>query len=152
MNTQIKRINGNGVAAAPSFSGLVDRFFHDAATNFFGNDYQQLSQATVPVNIRESGAAIEMEFIAPGLRKEDFKVRVNGDRLTISLEHDHQSTGEHDGWLRREYTASAFSRSFRLDESFNTQGISARYTDGILHVSLPRKEGAQPLHRQIEVN
>jgi len=152
MNTQIKRINGNGVAAAPSFSGLVDRFFQDTASGFFGNSFQHFGQPGVPVNIRETGTAIEMEFVAPGLRKEDFKVRLNGDRLTISFEHDRQTTEEREGWLRKEYTASAFSRSFHLDDSFNAQGISAQYTDGILRVSVPRKEGAQPLHRQIEVN
>ena len=152
MNTQIKRINGNGAAPAPSFSGMVDRFFQDTISNFFGNGTLQSGQPGVPVNVRETDKAIEMEFVAPGLRKEDFKVKVNGDLLTVSFEQDAESTEQRDGWLRREYSARSFSRSFHIDESFDVSGISARYADGILRVSVPRKEGAQPLHRLIDVN
>lgn len=149
MNTQIKRINGNGAAPAPSFSGMVDRFFQDTISSFFGNG---APQSGVPVNVRETDKAIEVQFVAPGLRKEDFKVKVNGDMLTVSFEHNAESAGQGDGWLRREYSARSFSRSFHLDESFDVPGINARYADGILHVSVPRKEGAPPLHRLIDVN
>ncbi|MBX2906876.1 MAG: Hsp20/alpha crystallin family protein [Taibaiella sp.] len=152
MNTQIKRINGNGAAPAPSFSGLVDRFFQDTLTNFLGDGVQPVSRSRVPVNVRETEKSIEMEFVAPGLRKEDFKVKVNRDVLHVSYEPEVESQAQEQSWLRREFQVNPFSHSFRLDEVFDAQAIQARYVDGILHISIPGKEGAQPLHRLVEVN
>jgi HSP20 family protein len=152
MNTQIKRINGNGAAPAPSFSGLVDRFFQDTLTSFLGDGVQLASRSRVPVNVRETDKSIEMEFVAPGLRKEDFKVKVNREVLSVSYEPATESPEQEHGWLRREFQVHPFSHSFRLDDVFDAQAIQARYTDGILHISIPGKEGAQPLHRLIDVN
>lgn len=157
MTNIIKRSNGNGNTPATSFSGLVDRVFQDNLSRFFDDDFWGFSGVSrgvsAPVNIRETDKSYEMELVAPGLRKEDFKVNMNGKMLTIGFEHkeekDQQNKGE--GWLRKEYRMQSFSRSFSLDESVDPNKITASYRDGILYLSLPKKEEAQKVSRTIEI-
>ncbi|HMX38155.1 MAG TPA: Hsp20/alpha crystallin family protein, partial [Ferruginibacter sp.] len=110
-------------------------------------------QYHVPVNITETDNSYEMQLVAPGLKKEDFKVNLEGDLLTISYEHKEENSTENKGgrWLRKEYRVQAFSRSFTLDEKLDPNKISAQYLDGVLHLSLPKKEGAQRLFKTIEI-
>ncbi len=87
------------------------------------------------------------------MRKEDFKINAEGDLLTISFEHKEENKEENKNqrWLRKEYKTQSFSRSFTLDDSFDVNKITARYTDGILHLTLPRKEGTRRVSRNIEI-
>jgi HSP20 family protein len=157
MNSLLKRTNGNGNQPATSFSGLIDRVFQDNLSRFFDDDFwggNTLSRTVnVPVNIRETNKSYEMELVAPGLKKEDFKINVNGDLLTVSFEHkeEHSQERKDEGWLRREYKQQSFSRSFNVDDTVDPAKITAKYADGVLQLSLPKKEGAQKLSRTIEI-
>lgn len=106
-----------------------------------------------PVNLRETDTSYEMELVAPGLKKEDFTINVNGDLLTVSFERrgENNSSDKNDRWLHREYKMQSFTRSFHLDDTLDANKITARYADGILHLTLPRKEGAQRVAKNIEV-
>ena len=159
MTNIMKKENG-GVRTAPnSFSGLVDqifqdnlgRFFDDTAFGFNGN--RSLSRNQVPVNVKETDRSYEMDIVAPGLRKEDFKISVSGDMLTVTFEHKEETNQENkdEGWLRKEFRMQSFSRSFSLDDSVDMNKIAASYKDGLLHLSLPKKEGAQRVNRSIEI-
>ncbi|MBS1587049.1 MAG: Hsp20/alpha crystallin family protein [Bacteroidetes bacterium] len=108
----------------------------------------------MPVNIKDTGKSYELQLVAPGLQKQDFKVNLNGDTLTVSYEHKEQQQDQNneEGWLRNEYRVQSFSRSFTLDDSLEPNKISARYSDGILHLSIPKKEGAQKISRNIEIS
>lgn len=157
MNTIVKRNNGGVQKTAPSFSGLVDQIFQDNLSRFFDDDFWGFNglnrKANVPVNVRETDKAYEMELVAPGLKKEDFRINVSNDMLTVSFEHKEENNeqGKDGGWLRREYRTQSFTRSFNLDDTVDTNGIAARYNDGILHLTLPKKEEAQKLSRQIDI-
>lgn len=154
MTSIMKREQGNGNVPA-TFTGLVDQLFQDNLSRFFNDEFwgfNGLSRSVrVPVNVKETDKSYEMELVAPGLRKEDLKLNVSGDLLTVSFEHKGEDNQQNEGWLKREYRYQSFSRSFSLDDTVDTNKITAKYQDGILHLSLPKKEGAQRISKNIEV-
>lgn len=155
MTSIIKRRNGE---MPDPFTSLVDtvmknslsRYFDDSSWGFDGN----IHSTRVPVNIRETGKSYEMEIVAPGLRKEDFHVDLDNGMLNVSFEKKEEQKEEdkNSGYLRNEFKMQSFSRSFRLDETVDENNIQARYADGILHLHLPKKEGAQKITRNIEIS
>jgi len=152
-NTIARRNNGNGYT---DFGNVVDNIFQNSLRRFFDGNFweaeNQLSTGTVPVNIRETQQQYELDVIAPGCRKEDFSIRVDNNVLTISLVKKQTSEQkEKSGWVRNEFVQQAFSRSFTLDETVDTNKINATYSDGILHLELGKNEKAQMTSRQIEV-
>jgi HSP20 family protein len=156
----LKRKNGNGHLATSSlmpFSSLVDGVLQNTLNRFFDDDFWGFnggqSNSQVPVNIRETDKSYELEFVAPGLRKEDFNVSISDNMLTVSFEHKEENKEENkaEGYLRQEYRMQSFSRSFTLDDTVDADKISGQYRDGVLHVSLPKKEGAQKISKSIEI-
>jgi HSP20 family protein len=140
-----------------TFGSVVDQIFHNNLSRFFDDASWGFNGLTsrnqVPVNIRETDKTYEMDLIAPGLRKSDFAINLAGDLLTVSFEQKEERTedSKEEGWLRREYLKNSFSRSFTLDDTVDAARAAARYEDGILHLSLPKKEHAQQLSRTIEI-
>jgi HSP20 family protein len=157
MNTLLKRTNGNGNMPTATFSGLVDKLFQNNFNRFSDDDFWGVGSLpqnlNVPVNIRETDKSYEIELVSPGLKKEDFKVNVNGETLTIAFEHQDEQTHDNkeQGWLRKEYQKRSFTRTFSLDDAMDAGKIEAKYADGILHLSLPKKEGAHAVSRTIEI-
>lgn len=94
------------------------------------------------VNILEGDADFRIELAAPGLEKGDFKVEVNKDILTISAGKEAQPV-EGLKILRREFSFLNFQRSFRLPNSVDVTGIQAAYNNGILTVTLPKRDEAR---------
>ncbi|MFN8243679.1 MAG: Hsp20/alpha crystallin family protein [Ferruginibacter sp.] len=92
------------------------------------------------VNIMEKEDQFVVSLAAPGLKKEDFKIDVNGNMLTISSEKEETKEEKEKKFTRKEYNFSSFSRSFTLPEEINKEMIEASYTDGVLRIQLPRKE------------
>jgi HSP20 family protein len=150
---------GNGQTAVPSpkkINNLVDDLFSKSLNRFFDDSFfvgtdGLLGHTQVPVNVRETDTTYELQLPAPGLKKSDFKVAVNGEELTISFEQKEEHNQQNNGWLRQEYRQQSFSRSFTLDDTVDANKINAQYTDGMLHVVVPKKEGAQKLLRTIEI-
>jgi HSP20 family protein len=157
MASIMKRNNGNSNMPS-TFTGLVDQLFQENLTRFFNDDFWgsngvTRSSSQVPVNIKETDKTFEMELVAPGLKKEDLKLNVSNDMLTVSFEHKEENNqeNENEGWLKREYRHQSFSRSFSLDDTIDANKISAQYQDGVLHLSLPKKEGSQKISKNIEI-
>ena len=158
MNTLMKKTNGNGNMPATTFSGLVDKIFQNNVHRVFDDDFWGFSNVSqnvsVPVNVRETDKSYELELVAPGLKKEDFKINVHGETLSVSFEQQEEQSQQNkdEGWLRKEYQKRSFTRTFSLDEAVDANKINAKYSDGILHLILPKKEGAQTVARTIEIN
>jgi len=139
------------------FSGLVDEVFTNALNRFFDDDFWgfdgTLTNRQIPVNIRETDKTYEMEIMAPGLKKEDFNVNISNNLLTVSFGHKEENSQENkrNGYLRQEYRMQAFSRSFSIDDTVDADKISAQYRDGVLYLTLPKKEGAQWINKSIEI-
>jgi HSP20 family protein len=103
------------------------------------------------VNIHESSEGYHIELAAPGLKKEDFRVNLEKDMLTISSEQADQKIANDKNYNRREFSYGSFTRMFNLPEGADVDRISASYCDGILHLDLPKKEEAKAVTRQIEI-
>ena len=104
------------------------------------------------VNITQKKNEYEVSLAAPGLKKEDFKINVEGNMLTISTEKEENTEEKNKRFTRKEYSYSSFSRSFTLPEEINQEKIDAKYQDGILKILLPCKDGAnKPAAKQIAV-
>ncbi|MEM9855930.1 MAG: Hsp20/alpha crystallin family protein [Bacteroidota bacterium] len=123
---------------------LFPTFFDD----FFGRDMfnsgltNQVRSTTPAVNIREDDDAYHVELAAPGINKDDFKVELDNDLLTISYEKKEEKK-ETGAYTKREFSYQSFSRSFNLPKSIENSKIAARYTDGVLHLDIPKKEEAK---------
>ena len=103
--------------------------------------YCQTGPAQLPaVNIREDDKNYVLDFAIPGIEKKDLKIDMNEDVLTISSEMKNESEENKDGYKRKEFSYSSFSRSFYIPENVNREKIEASYKDGILTVSLPKQE------------
>jgi len=152
MNNIIKKTDNRpttfGSVVDELFQSNLNRFFDDHSWGFNGLQ----TDARVPVNIRETDTAYEIQVIAPGLKKEDFNLAFTGDTLTVSFEHNEQkSEGDQKKWIRQEYRSASFSRSFTVDNTVNVDKANARYENGILSLTLPKKEEAKRLSRKIEI-
>ncbi len=86
-----------------------------------------------------------MSFAVPGMKKNDFKIDVTGNLLTISSEKEENKEEKDENYSRQEYNYSSFSRSFTLPEEVNKEKIDATYVDGVLKLVLPKKEEAKKL-------
>ena len=95
------------------------------------------------VNITEQKDDYLVSLAVPGLKKDDFKIDVEGNMLTISSEKEETKEEKDKKFTRKEYNYSSFSRSFSLPEEINKEKIEASYEDGVLKISLPRKEEAK---------
>lgn len=108
--------------------------------------------SSVPAaNISESNAAYHIDLAAPGLKKENFRVCLDGDLLRVSSEQQDESNMEGKNFNRREYGYASFTRSFTLPESADVNAIQASYTDGVLSLHIPKKEEARAVSKQIEI-
>jgi HSP20 family protein len=133
--------NGNGY----SFPRLVNNFFNRDLFNRSlmdpGNSFFDLDRQLVPsVNIIENNKDFRIEMAAPGLEKKDFKIEVDNGILTVSAEKKQESKDEHENYCRQEFSYQSFSRAFDLPDNSVPDKIDAHYTDGILKLTLPKKE------------
>lgn len=152
MNNIIKKADNRpttfGSVVDELFQSNFNRFFDDRLWGFNGLP----SDARVPVNIVETDTTYEVQVIAPGLKKEDFQLAFTGDTLTVSFEQNDQKVeGDQRKWIRREYRSASFSRSFTVDSTVDVEKAKARYDNGILSLTLPKREEAKHISRKIEV-
>lgn len=137
----------------------IPSFFDDMLTRDWFNWPSNLStnSASVPaVNVKETNDAYELEVAAPGMSKEDFKVELDNNLLVISAhkEKEHEEQDEKGNFARREFNYQSFTRTFSLPERLVMgDQISAKYLDGILHISVPKTEEAKVKPaKQIEIS
>jgi HSP20 family protein len=126
----------------PTLLDPFSRFFRNDFLDFWNTDVP----ATVPsVNITEDKNNYHIEMAAPGLKKEDFNIDLDGDVLTISSEKEEEKKeGKETGnYFRKEYNYTSFSRSMTLPDNVDVKKIDAKYNDGILSVSIPKKSGEE---------
>lgn len=122
---------------------LVKNLFEDVFSNgFFPNTTSYLMSEMVgpAVNVSESDKEYLLEVSAPGYTKDSFDVKLKENVITISSKNETKNESKVGSYSRKEFTSSSFSRSFTLPENVITDKISAKYENGILNVSLPKKE------------
>jgi HSP20 family protein len=105
------------------------------------NDLPARLGVTVPsANVMETEKEYQIELAVPGLQKKDFKIEMENDVLTISAEKEEEKNEKENGYTRREYAYNSFTRSFTMPENFKLDKIDAKYVDGILKITVPKKE------------
>lgn len=126
-----------------SFPTIFNDFFRPW-NEWFDNGGLPERTLTVPaVNISEEANGYKVTLAAPGMKKEDFKVGIDGDIMSISAETETEKEEKDKKFTRKEYNYSSFSRSFTLPEGIIREQIEARYDNGLLTLVLPRKEDAK---------
>lgn len=123
----------------------ISRFFDDDWNSLFDWSNRNLTVETLPaVNIKENSNEFIVEMAAPGMNKDDFHVELNDNVLTIKCEVKHENETNEDNYLRREFSYQAFQRTFNLNKQLVDDGqIQAKYDNGILSLTLPKKEEAK---------
>jgi HSP20 family protein len=122
---------------------LFDDFFRP--WNEWFDDSRMMNRVlTVPaVNITEDGNQYNVSLAVPGLKKDDFKIDIEGNMLTVSSEKEESKEEKDEKFTRKEYSYSSFSRSFALPEDVKMEAIDARYENGVLKIGLPRRENGK---------
>lgn len=133
----------------PSF---IDEFFGKDWMDSIFSDRPGIS--TPAVNVKETDNEFMIEVAAPGLDKKDFKVDVDNNVLSISSEKEYKGEEKEEGrYMRREFGYATFSRSFSLPEAVDSEKIKAKHKDGILMITIPKKEEARRKPpKQIEIS
>ena len=126
-------------------------------SNLFDDDFFPVltgRNSSMPaVNIKENEKSFVLELAVPGIDKNDLKIDINEDVLTISHETKNESEENSDGYKRKEFSYSSFCRSFYIPENVKADKIGASYKDGVLSVELPKnEEEKQKLSRQIKIS
>ncbi len=138
MRSVAKISNGN---VMPRLSNWVENMLGPEFTTFWDDVPTRLK---VPAtNIREKDDAFVIEVASPGMKKSDFEVNVDNGVLTISYDFEDNIEKEGEHYTHREFGYSSFKRSFTLPDSVDGDQVSAKYSEGILFVHLPKKEEAK---------
>jgi HSP20 family protein len=131
----------NPLYNAKVFGNLIEDVFNRSIGDFIGSD---LAASVPAVNISENNDNFLLELAAPGLNKNDFNIAVEKDQLIVSAASENEKEEAEEGkWTRKEFNYTSFRRSFHLSEIVDAENIQAEYTNGILKLTLPKKEEAK---------
>ena len=133
-----------------SFDGLLNDIFNDFPANF-GKPNRDDVFKFPPVNIVEAENSYQLEIAVPGLEKTDFEIKLDGNLLTISTNNKEGAKDDQPKFVRKEFSIKAFKRSFTLDEKIDATTIEAKYENGILKLTLPKKEAAKVASKEITI-
>ncbi|MBS1771954.1 MAG: Hsp20/alpha crystallin family protein [Bacteroidetes bacterium] len=129
--------------AKENFPALFDDFFKPWNEWFDGGGLLERTLTVPAVNISEEKDNYKVTMAAPGMKKDDFKVDVEGNLMTISAEQEEEKEEKDKKYNRKEYNYTSFSRSFTLPDAVNKDNIDAKYDNGILTLTLPKKDEAK---------
>lgn len=129
----------------PSMNPLFGNFLSDDFFNWPATNAERTRGYSPAVNIAEDENGFTLDIAAPGLKKEDFDIKVEHEMLTISAEVKTENEDKTPNYTRKEFGFTSFKRSFRITEDqINQEEITARYENGVLSIALPKKEEAKP--------
>lgn len=143
--TLVKFNNGQKSAVNPWFSDVFDSIINDSFLN------ERFLNKVPAVNIAETENEFHIELAVPGLKKEDFKISLDKNVLSVSAEKKTENVDETKKYSKREYSYNSFVRSFTLPETADQSKIEAEYTDGVLKLNVAKKEEAKIQSREISV-
>lgn len=152
----------NKKSAYPSFAPKMNHGFpfHPLMMNDLQHFFGQDEQTTVPkVNVTEDDKGYTLQLAVPGINKEDIRIDLEKETLTISAEAKKETSKETPAeenklkFLRKEFSYQRFKRSFTIPENTEVSEIKAQYENGILYVVLPKKEkGNDPAIKTIAIS
>lgn len=127
-----------------SFPLLFNDFFTRDLYDFNRSNFSDTGTTVPAVNIKETKESFEVEMAAPGMTKDDFKIHLEGNLLTISAEKNNETEQNDSRYSKREFSYQSFHRSFTLAKDVvDSDKINAKYQDGVLKLLIPKKEEAK---------
>lgn len=119
---------------------LTDLFDYD---KFFGNDFMKRFEINLPAaNVIDGEKSYKIELAIPGFKKEDIKVNIENEILTISAETKGEKEDKNEKYTRKEFSYNSFTRSFQLPKTANSEKVDAKYENGLLKLEVAKKEEA----------
>lgn len=142
----------NSLMRTNNLPSLIENFFGRDFNDFVSSNMNAMNNVPA-VNVVENQESFRIEVAAPGLKKEDFKLNLNHNNLTISASKEESNEEKKDEkYTRREFSYTSFQRTFTLPTSIDVENIRASYADGVLSIELPKREEAKVKPpRQIEI-
>jgi len=128
----------------PAWSNFFNDFFDKDIINWSNKHFSDTNTTLPSVNIKETDNDFEVEMAVPGMKKEDFEIKLENNVLCISSEKKNEIEKNDDKYSRKEFSYQSFSRSFSLPDLVDDDKIKAKYESGILYVTIPKKEEAKP--------
>jgi HSP20 family protein len=128
------------------FPSFFDDFFTRDIMNWGLSNNSHTNTNIPAVNIKETNDHFEVEMAAPGMTKNDFRIELDGNQLTITSEKENQNVenNENNNYSRKEFSYQSFQRRFQLPKDVvDADKIEARYENGLLHLMIPKKEEAK---------
>jgi HSP20 family protein len=141
----------NTQPANKSFNTLVDDLFANIPSILRDDFVTPNTKPSVPVNIKETEREYVLELFAPGFEKEDFKIHLENNTLTVSAEKKNETLGENEKQILKEFKQQPVKRSFTVDEKINCENIVAKYQNGVLTLNLPKREDVKEAAKQITI-
>ena len=128
-----------------NFPAFFDDFFNRDLFDWRQSNFSNTGTSMPAVNIRETNESFDVEMSAPGMTKNDFKIELEGNNLTISSEKkNEQEQKEGENYTRREFSYQSFCRTFNLPKDVvDAENIKAKYEEGVLKLQIPKKEEAK---------
>ena len=136
----------------PNFSNFFDEAFAKEFINWDDKNFAERGSTMPSVNVRETEKEYFIELAAPGMRKEDFKVELKNDMLTISAEKRDEKEEKKGDFTRREFNFSSFCRSFYVPDLAEKNKVDAKYEDGMLTIAMTKKMVEEPKAKLIEIH
>jgi HSP20 family protein len=127
----------------------VNRLFSTNLTRSFGEEGIERGAWSPSVDIFENKDQIVLEAELPGMNKEDFELSIENNVITLRGERQFEKKEENDNYHRVERSYGAFTRSFTLPQTVSGEGATAEYQNGVLRVTLPKREETKA--RRIEI-
>ncbi|MBZ4187837.1 Hsp20/alpha crystallin family protein [Niabella beijingensis] len=140
----------NGTPFERTLTSLVDDFITDIPA-LFKNEVKKPAYGFVPVNITEKENAYQIEVVAPGFEKSDFKISLDQQILSIAVDKKEEETAAAEKNIRKEFRTRSFKRTFTVNDKVDTDKIEAKYVNGILIVTIQKKENIKTASKDIEV-
>lgn len=127
------------------FPSIFDRFFNNDLMDWNMSNFSSTNTSLPAVNVKEGENEFVIDVAAPGLNKNDFKINFQNNVLTISSEKKEEKEDKKENYTRKEFSYQSFQRSFTVAENtIDSDKISAKYNEGILHITLPKREEVKP--------
>lgn len=148
--------NSNFASYPRTFSGLLEDFFGEQGQlnklkDEFVDNMPKLTKLVPPVNIKETNTGYDLSLIVPGIPKDQINIEVKEDLLIVS----HDATGveqAEEKYLKQEFKLGSFKRTFSLSETLDADNIAARFDNGILFITVPKKTENQKIHKVISID
>jgi len=150
-NLNMTLVKLNSRPLQKSFNNLMDDFFATVPSIFRDDFVTPTFRSFTPVNVKETENGYVLEVVAPGFQKDDFKINLDNNTLTIFVDKKDETENNNEKFIRKEFKQQSFSRSFTIDENIDADSISAKYVNGILTLNLAKKQEVKPPVKEISI-